>query len=252
MFVDAHIHLSFIDDKHLPDFLNRGQKAGVNTWVQGGYDVEDWQRQKQLKAKFGGIYSCFGIHPWKIIELEASELETQWKVFASMAPSADLIGETGLDSFTDAGRSKLDLQVEYFHRHLDLNLKLQKPLVLHVVQSHGQALQILKAKASQWCGLVHSFSGSTEIAKEYLKLGFLISIGPGILEPGYKKLKDTVANLEMESFVIESDSPQSPQDLNPDPEFLLRVAECVSQIKGLTPTEILQGSSQRMQSLLHK
>lgn len=164
-------------------------------------------------------------------------------VFAKLAPQASGIGEIGLDhSSRYQDPESRRLQSVAIQRALEIVQKIQKPLVLHVVQAHSEMLTLL----DQWGpfprgGMIHGFSGSLEIARAYMKRGFLISIGKGILKPGFVQLKKAAPLLPENKILLETDSHE--------PATLLTVAEALSVIRKCNAPELLTKTSLNLRRL---
>ena len=166
----------------------------ISQWVMGGYDLEDWRRQEALKTRFPErVRTCFGIHPWRALEMGQNELEAHFTELEKRLPAADACGETGIDMFRGKTRADLYKQCAVFERHLELNRKWCKPLVLHIVRAYAESQESLKHFENT--GILHGYSGSYEEAVKYIDMGFKISVGKGIYTQGYKALKDTVKRL---------------------------------------------------------
>ena len=114
------------------------------------------------------------------------------------------------------------------------------------MKAHPEALDILKKLAPYPAGgLVHSFTGSQEVAKDYLELGFLISVGAAATLQGFQTFKKTVTSLPPDRLAIETDAPdQLPEILD-----LLRVAEAVAALRGTTGREVLAVSAENIRRL---
>lgn len=253
---DAHSHLAFFKDEQLVTLFRHVDSQNPELsgrFIQGGYDPEDWKRQIEISNSYPRhLALCFGLHPWALIQMDLSSQDAAWNQLLNMAPQAQLIGETGLDHFVTQDHSERANQEDFFRRHLDLAKTLDRPLVLHIVQAHQLAIQILKERSlPSRPGLIHGFSASAEIAQEYIGLGFFISIGPNLLKNGFKQLKKAVMKFEMEHLVIESDSPKD--RLNPELELDLgvvnRVAQELGKLKGLPMAEIQQRNQQNLEAL---
>jgi TatD DNase family protein len=243
---DAHCHLADRRfDECRADVMRRARARGIRFFIQGGVDPDDWRRQCELTEP--GIAPCFGLHPWYIDRAPTNELSFALDQLAQYLPSAAGLGELGLDLGPQMNPERFSLQRELFARQLRLNLEFDKPLVLHLVQCHGEAPQLLRSVSSQWRGLVHSFSGSLESAQAYIALGLLISISGSVTLPGYSKLKSAIKDIPAEFLVVESDAPDRAPDtyrrpLN-EPESLFVVAEAVAQLRGESVELVLQRST---------
>ena len=229
---DAHIHLSFLSEHSLQKYFQDAKKLNVNFFALGGYDKKDWLKQIEIKKINSNIRTCFGLHPWAIAEKNEEQLDSEWSFLLSIVSQADAIGETGMDRFKTRDEAEIKKQIKYFTQSLELAQDQQKPVVLHVVQAHEQALKIID-QFKQGYGINHAFSGSYEMAKEYVKRGFLISVGPRLLGEGFKHLKESVERLDLDSLLIESDDSSDPQDL-------YKVAEKVAEIKRCAMDSVLQ------------
>lgn len=237
MQVDAHIHLSMFTPHSVEEML----ASSSQKWVMAGYDKGDWLAQEKIKKAFPDrVVTCMGLHPWKVLELSHSAIEEQmlW-LEAHFAIGAEACGETGIDFFKDSDRQKKDLQLEVFLRHLEINRKVQKPLVIHCVQAHDLVLQHLSQETFK--GIVHGFSGSPDIARRYIDRGFKISVGRGIYHKGFKTLKEVVQQLPLEELVIESDA--VPEDQESPQLILSRVAESIAQIKSVAVEDVLSATA---------
>lgn len=247
-YIDAHCHLAdskFSSD--LENLLQRSEKVGVVEWLQGGIGPEDWEEQKRIsKLRPGKIHLAFGIHPWWVASQEEGKAVAALKKLETELPKARCLGELGLD-YMPQFSSKSDLQKEVFRAQLLLNEQFKKPLVLHVVHAHDDAIKILKSSHSRR-GLVHAFSEGKDILKKYLDLGFLISVGGAVTRKGYRKLKETLKSIPLESLVVETDA----CDGHNEPSTLISIAQAISELrKDVSPEEILQMSAQNVRALLY-
>lgn len=248
--IDAHSHLGssqFLN--HLEDIIFEAEKNNIKYFLQGGIDPLDWQKQISLQRKFGKkIGLCFGLHPYFISSHSEDECEEALDELAQVIVSKDYlvpaIGEMGLDFRPHIVQNSMDRQLNFFSQQLEFAQALSKPVVLHVVQAHMEALRVidfygqgLKQSLSQM-GLIHAFNGSWTIAQEYIQRGFFISIGGKLMQPGNVKLEQVIREIPVNRLLIETDSPdQGPvgteyQTIN-RPLSLLIVAQKIADIKKL-------------------
>ncbi|MBK7842244.1 MAG: TatD family hydrolase [Bdellovibrionales bacterium] len=251
---DAHCHLSFLRDEQLATLFRHVDSHNPDLaghFIQGGYDPQDWKRQIEISKSYPSqLRLCFGLHPWALLQLDSASRQEAWDQLLELSPQAHLIGETGLDHFITQDPGVRATQVDFFRRHLDLARTLNRPLVLHIVQAHQLAIELLNEQPlPSRPGIIHGFSASTEMAQEYISLGFLISIGPALLKKGFKQLKRTALNIKMEHLVIESDSPSDRLEPELDLGLVNRVAQEIAKIKGLPITEVQQRNQQNLEVL---
>lgn len=160
-------------------------------------------------AFFGpGQVGHSGIDPPAVDHYRVGDLENQWNQLLKIRRDGDWIGETGLDFFkrTDQAINR-DWQIQWFQRHLEI--AKDTPVIIHSVRAHGEVLRILDGFKGRR-GLVHDFRGSLETAREYRRRGFVVSIGPAVLNPKNQKLRKLIFDLPWGHFVLESDSPSGP------------------------------------------
>ena len=182
--------------------------AGIDRICLGGTDPADWKSQVQLWAKYRqNLFLNFGLHPWWVEKFSRAEIDSILDQLDRELPLVSGLGETGLDFYPDKrDSSRFDDQRYAFRAQLRLALKHQKPVVLHVVNSHAEALSTVN---EEWGGvgsalamtpvplIIHRFSGTAEDARAWLGLGAYLSFH----EP--KKMMKTVP---IEQMLLETDS----------------------------------------------
>lgn len=260
-YVDAHSHWADArlpqDDQSLERNLQACAAEGIDFFLQGGVDPAEWQRQLALRNRFPGRFGlCFGLHPYFVSDHTAEECEAALDELAAVLPEAQALGETGLDFRPHVMKENQIQQIEMFENQLELAKVFVKPLVLHVVQAHDKALQILDL----WGlparrGFVHAFNGSFETARRFIDRGFLISVGGAVTYEKNHKLRDCVKKIPPEFLLLESDAPdQAPagrMGLN-DSRAIRRVAEEIGLIRNISPLDLLEvntGNFKRLFSL---
>ena len=261
--IDAHCHLADPRLKaNLSEIFERAQRAGVDRFVQGGIDPADWDRQESLASARppGQILAAFGLHPMWVAENSQDACEAALaELVRRLQPGASgpaALGELGLDHRPRFAPETRPRQLEFFQRQLELPEGRSLPLILHVVRAHTEALQALKAVSSRrpLQGIVHSFSGSFEVARQYLDLGFFISVGGTMVGlQSFEKTAKTVIKLPPDRLVLETDSPDQPPPsyagrLN-EPASLWEVACAVGSLRNEAPEAVLDRSRSNLEKL---
>ncbi len=249
MYVDAHCHLDMpIFDGDRAAVVARARSLGVTQFVIAGVDRESWVRQRSVTLEGWGAFWSAGIHPVRCAEMTAQELERSLSALPacfSGEGAACAVGETGLDR-RFAPKTTIPVQVESFRRHLDLACELELPIILHVVQAHGRCLEVLREHTlSKRGGMVHSFSGSIEVAEAYLDLGLCLSLSGASVRSERGRMRDVIPRIPEERLLLETDSPDQPLnrgDRN-EPKSLIEIANRVGKIRGCDPTKILRDSA---------
>jgi TatD DNase family protein len=202
---DSHAHL--IDGKFDPDrkeVVERSRAEGMSLVIDVGYDLDSSRRSAELAGQAEFICSAAGIHPHDSGEAPKNYLEDLKKLAACDKVVA--IGETGLDFYRNL--SPQDVQRRVFREHLALARELNLPVIIHSRQAHEDLLKILRSdKVGPAGGVIHCFSGSPEMARECLEMGFYISFAGVITYKGNSKLKSIAASIPLNRILAETDSP---------------------------------------------
>jgi TatD DNase family protein len=235
--IDGHCHLA--DPAlapHLEEIL-----GGAEQFIQGGVSPDEWQAQQELARRYPGrIHLSFGLHPWWVADHggETALLEEGLALLKRSLPLARALGEAGLDFGKRTSSSTYEVQKKICRGQLELLRETPRPLVLHVVKAHAEALEILdEFQGVLKGGIVHAFGGSSEIAQRYIALGFAVSIGGGVLKKGFETLKRAVVRIAPEHLVIETDL-----DASSFPLTLEAVAEEVARLRGESSSVLLERS----------
>lgn len=241
MIFDTHAHY---DDKQFDgdrdELLNSMASMGVNTIVNVGASFNGCRRALELAGKYPFMYAAVGIHPDEVGFLNEdtfAELK-EWcrddKVVA--------VGEIGLDYYWDT--EPRDLQKKWFVRQLELAREMGLPVNIHSRDAAEDTFRIIKEHAEGIPGIIHCFSGSRELASEYVKLGFYIGVGGVVTFKNGKKLKQVVEEISLSNIVLETDCPY----LAPEPYrgkrnhsgYIKYVAQEVARLKGVTYEEVIK------------
>lgn len=209
MYFDTHTHLD--DEKFDPDrelVIENLKKEGVSLAVNVGADLTSSKNSIALAEQYDFIYAAVGVHPNEVGEMQDEDLET----LADMAKHEKVVavGEIGLDyHYDEPGR---DVQKLWFEKQLRLAQALNMPFIVHDRDAHQDTLELLK-KVGYYNGVMHCFSGSCEMAKILLDLGFYISIAGQVTFKNAPKVKEVAKMVPADRLFIETDSPY----LTPEP-----------------------------------
>lgn len=197
---DSHAHydderFSDIEEKLFSDLSTHGV-GGILTC---GCDGKSSKKAVELAEKYDFVYAAAGIHPGNLdSNTSICEIEKLCENKKCVA-----IGEIGLDYYwRDDNKAE---QKQIFAAQLELSHKLDLPVLVHDREAHSDTLEFLKKYKPK--GVVHSFSGSVEMAEEILKLGMYIGVGGVITFKNAKKLPDVVKMLPEDRILLETDAP---------------------------------------------
>ena len=188
------------------------------------------------------MYTALGIHPYDATHIETSldnSLSEIEKMIKDPRSKAVALGEIGLDyHYPDTDEP---LQKKYFEAQMQLAQELDIPVVIHDRDSHADVLEVIK-KYRNVRGILHSFSGSVEMAREVASLGYMISFSGTLTFKNARRPREVAAAVPREQVLIETDCPY----LSPEPNRGKRnsslnlgyVADAIAQIKGISREEV--------------
>ena len=234
LWVDAHCHL---DDPRFdalrPDAIAEARATGIGGWLVAGVDTEQWQRADKLALEVPGVVPIFGLHPWSVARMDPETLASSLAELA-VRPMAGL-GETGLDASKYVPRGSLPAQRDAFRAQLAIARERHLPVVLHVLLAHGEALDVLERDGIGAGGMVHSYSGPSELVPRYEALGLCLSFSASITRPTARRSLEAAARVHPDRLLIETDCPDQPPEgrgaIN-RPVFLWDVARAVGAVRG--------------------
>ena len=250
MIIDTHAHYDdgqFDADRE--ELLGSMKEGGIGLIVNAGSTVASWDKIVELTAKYPFVYGAVGVHPDEVGELDEEK-------FLRMADLLDrdkivAVGEIGLDYYWD--KEKHDLQKEWFVRQLGLAREKEMPVIIHSREAAADTFDIMKQHAAGMKAVIHCYSYSPEMAREYVKMGYYIGVGGVVTFKNAKKLKQVVQEIPLESIVLETDCPY----LAPVPYrgkrncslYLPYVAEQIAELKGTTVEEVIQQTEKNSREL---
>lgn len=202
---DSHCHVDepkFDGDRE--EVLLRMREAGVTRYAVIGSDMASSRHAMDFAQRHEGCIAAIGIHPHEASGMKEADLETL-SVWAR-EEKVQAIGEIGLDYFYDF--SPREVQQRVCEAQMELAWELQMPVVYHIRDAHQDMLNLMKSRKDHLTGgIIHCFSGSWEIAKEYLKLGFYISFAGPVTFKKAPKLQESAVHIPRDRLLIETDSP---------------------------------------------
>lgn len=207
MFIDTHMHISEEFGVKPDLFVKNAIDNNVKIMIASFCEKDDLELSTFYVEKYKNIYAAIGYHPEvtnNIVDKDIKILEDKIKSNKKIVA----IGEIGLDYYWD--KNNKDEQKELFRRQLMLAQKLNLPVVIHSRDSIADTYDILSEFKVQ--GVIHCFSGSVEMAKRFINLGFLLGIG-GVVTFKNSNLYKVIEQIPLESIVLETDSPY----LTPEP-----------------------------------
>jgi TatD DNase family protein len=243
MLFDSHAHLNderFDEDRD--ELIKSLREKNVDLVVNPGADIETSKSAVELSNKYDFIYAAVGVHPHDVSELDESAIETL-REMATKNNKVVAIGEIGLDYYYD--HSPREAQKEWFKKQILLANELKLPIIIHDRDAHADTFDIIKEYKSDEIGCVlHCYSGSVELAREYIKMGCYISIPGTVTFKNSKKVREVAREIPLNKLFIETDSPymapEPHRGKRNDPSLVAFVADKIAQEKGISYEEVCE------------
>lgn len=237
---DSHCHVNeerFDEDRE--EVLQRMAEAGVTRYAVVGSDLTTSAACVEYAREHSGAYAVVGCHPHEAKGFKEADVERYTEWYKSGAAVA--IGEIGMDYYYDL--SPREVQLDVCRRQMELAYEIGAPVAFHVRDAHQDMLDLMKSmKKHLTPGIIHCFSGSAEIAREYLKLGYDISFAGPVTFKKAPKLQEAAMEVPLDRLLIETDSPYlAPEPVRGrrnEPTNVRFVAEKLAELKGVTLEEL--------------
>ncbi len=241
--LDTHCHLAHLPPETCNAFIAAAGRAGVHGFIAAAARPADWPALAQLAQAHPNVHVAIGIHPW----FHGEDEDDARAAMPSRLGAAIAIGECGLDGRPEHG--PLERQQATLAWQLDLAALRGLPVILHGVRATEPLLAML-ADHPGLAGVIHGFSGSVETASRFLRLGFRIGLGPLLLNPRARRIRECAARLPEDAWLLETDAP-APGERDADPGLLARVARAVAALRGTTVERVAAASDANAMQLFH-
>lgn len=233
--IDTHTHFeSEFYSVPVDKLVEECFSDGVTGIIFAGTDLITTKQVLEYTKLHDGVYACAGVHP-----SDEKAFDDEFVKFVKdNKDSFVAIGEIGLDyHFEPFSKER---QKEIFIKQILLAIELDKPIVVHQRDCTEDCLEIIKEYSPKLNkkGVIHCYTGSVEIAREYVKLGFMLGIGGVSTFKNAKSVVEVIREIPLEYLVVETDSPYlAPEPFRgkPNKPSLVRyVIEKISEIKNIT------------------
>ncbi len=272
--VDSHCHFDFeVFDAERTALWELCRHRKIHRLLIPGTHPEQWSKADAISQRHPGIEMAVGIHPWWVQQvfdiiskdkLSKSSLHTgdlpKDRAFEATGLPADqlallqeylkkpqciAIGECGLDKQIEAS---MTLQTAFFEQQVQLATELKLPIIIHVRNTHNETIKILSHYRPAAGGVIHGFTGSLELAKQYWALGFYLGVGGSITYSRANKTRNTIASMPLESLLLETDAPDMPlcgyQGEPNNPLHLINVVYALAKLRSEHIEKITQTTTE--------
>ncbi|MDO6563098.1 TatD family hydrolase [Amphritea sp. 1_MG-2023] len=256
MFVDSHCHLDRLDlsvrNNDLQAVLDAAAAKQVSRMLCVAIEMQQLPDMLQTVKRFDNVFASAGVHPLHVAEGMAEIAELLEYAADSRVVA---LGETGLDYYYQ--QDTVELQQESFIRHLKASAISRLPVIVHTRDAREDTLTLLRQHSDPSVGgVLHCFTESWQMAQQAMDLNYMISFSGIITFRTAAELREVVKQVPIENLLIETDSPYLapvPYRGKPnEPQYVVEVAQCVADIKGLRIEEVAEITSQNFDRMFSK
>ncbi len=239
MLFDTHAHLddrAFDADRE--ELLSGLAARGTSMVMNPGCSLSSSKNAVALANSYPWIYAAVGSHPDVADEVTEEVLE-QYRILVRQNPKVKAIGEIGIDyHYEDIPR---ELQLKAFRMQMELARELDLPVIVHEREAHADGMAVVK-EFPEVKGVFHCYSGSAEMARQLVDLGWYIGFTGVLTFKNARKAIETAESIPLERIVLETDCPyMAPvphRGKRNDPGYLCHMAQKLAEIRGLSVEEI--------------
>jgi len=249
--IDSHCHL---DDDRLDDLrdeiMAEAAALGVARMIVPATTANRWEKVKQLCDRHTGLHPAYGLHPMFVEQHQAAHLRELDEWLERERPVA--VGECGLDFFT----SRIDekWQKQLFQEQLQLADNHGLPVIVHVRKAMDEVISLLRRQA-QHGGVVHSFAGSEQQARQLYDLGFKLGIAATVGFERARKLRAVVAAMPLDALLLESDAPDQPGGAHRGqlnrPAYIVEHLQTMADLRQLEVEDLAAALTRNTESLFN-
>ena len=251
-FIDTHCHLdaeAFRPD--LDDVIQRALDSGVTRMITIGITLQTSEAAVVVANRYECVSAVVGIQP--NYAQEAGPDDWQQIMELSTHPQVVGIGETGLDKYWDF--APLEIQRDYFRRHLSFSRLSGKPFVVHCREAEAEVLEVLREDFSKGplTGLMHSFCGDAAMAEECVVMGMYISFAGMLTFRKSSELRDVARTVPLDRLLIETDAPYLAPHPNRgkrnEPAWVTNTAACLAEVHGVSLEAIAEATTRNAERI---
>jgi len=247
MYIDTHSHLFNEYYDNIEEIINKCKDNGVKRIIVSGVDMKSNKEVLELVNKYDIVYGSIGFHPTELDDFSYDDLD--WLEEHINDNKIVAVGEIGLDYHYD-NTDKI-IQYDVLKRQLDIALKHNKPIIFHSRDAIGDTYNILSEYKLK--GSIHCYSGSVEMAREFIKHGYMIGVGGVVTYKNSKILKEVVKDVDLSYILLETDSPYlSPEPyrgMKNDSSYICEIAKVIGELKGVSILDVSKITSDNAERL---
>ena len=249
MFVDTHCHIFKSDYDNIDEVLNNASNNNVKYYINNGSDREYNKEVLELVKEYDNMYGALGIHPETVDDYSLDDIEFIKNNLSNEKIVA--IGEIGLDyHYTKENK---DEQIKLLEMQLSLAEEYNLPVIIHSRDATEDTINTLKKFNCR--GTIHSFSGSLETARIYIKMGYLLGVN-GVITFKNAKIKEVIKEVGLENIILETDSPYlTPEPFRGkqnNPGHVFEIAKFVADLYNISLEELAKKTNKNIANMYKK
>lgn len=256
MIFETHAH--YDDEQFAGDrgeLLAQLPSLGIRKVIDVASTIDSIDQCVELAHTYDHVYAAVGVHPSELTGMDESVIDHMRELAAWEKTVA--IGEIGLDYYWEKHADEQQNQRDWFVRQMELAREVSLPVIIHSRDAAEDTYSLMRdIRAQEIPGVIHCYSYSPEMAREYVKMGYYIGVGGVVTFKNAKKLVRTVAETPIERILLETDSPylapEPHRGRRNDSRELVYVVDKIAQIKNLTPEEVEAVTWENAQRLFSK
>lgn len=247
--IDSHCHLDAAEfDRDRDDVIARAKSCGVGRQVVPATHADGWVKLREVCSDDDGLHPAYGLHPMYLSEHRHEHLAALRAWIERERPVA--VGECGLDYYVDG--LDPEAQQTYFDGQLRLAREFGLPVIVHARRAVDAVIAAIRrvggpGPGETLHGVVHSYAGSGEQARQLWKLGFLIGLGGPVTYARANRLRRLAATMPIEYLLLETDAPDQPDSgirgERNEPARLAVVCETIAGLRGIPADELASETS---------
>ena len=247
--VDTHCHLDVDEfDRDRDEVIARAREAGVTRQIVPAIEAATWPKLREVCAQDEGLHAAYGLHPLLLDQHTDGHLGELRDWIQRERPVA--VGECGLDYFIEG--LDPERQQYLFDGQLEIAREFDLPVIVHARRAVDAVVASIR-RIGGLRGVVHSFSGSEEQARQLWKQGFLLGLGGPVTYERANRLRKLAANMPLEYLVLETDAPDQPDADNRgqrnEPAKMIRVLHTIAELRGVDAGEIARATTSNAERL---
>lgn len=254
MLIDTHTHLSDSKFSDIKSVIYRAEKSDVKNFIVPTTSISDLRKTVDFVKKYKQVFVLAGVHPEEIGSINDSDIMvSEMERLISKNKHVIGIGEIGLDFYYDKEKLSIVKQVDVFRKQLDLAVRLNLPVAIHMREAETETLEVLNSLDVRPIGQFHCFAGSSTFLKKAVEWGFYISFAGNITYKSATELRTLLKQVPLERLLLETDSPYlAPEPVRGtinEPANVKILAEFIAKELGETIEKISEITTQNAKCL---